>query len=338
MHSLPQPAFSCRMLIWPSTSWRGVDLASPSVHNGFGRGDSMRSPCTLPGVVRHIATKRYIRGVCAVVTLFGFLFGAVASDPPSASCQSSLSSGATDTSSLETFIPDCELYLFGRLVPPIDRDGRSGLLVKLEGNVITINGRVYMEVQPIEPAEPDPSPYDETVRPSIRVRILATNAVRRSRVEARGADSLTVGDQAVPIGEFVPMVVETGDSVLVAYFVDFFEIRVETYTYRFRYVEEPRKPPDNSPEAIRSRAVGLYAHLARGLKPGAIVLLGEGYQSSYRDPSEFEELRAALSQIPLRAQRLSSHGIFSYRGLDIGPFRFLPSVVQDFVDASEASQ
>lgn len=243
----------------------------------------------------------------------------------------------------ETFVTGCELYLHGRRVVPVSRDGQSGLVIRLDSTSIAINGLLYCDLGVLDTlatAHRAPRYSDDVLRVSDVVgRTIA--AVRRQRIANRDADSVNVDGVATRKGEFGLFSVEHGETVFVAYREKTFEFTYEGTSFIFPYEVESELSNADSPQRKADRARREYQNLVEHLARGGIVLMGRGYRSTYRDPAMFAGLRAAISQIPLLARRAPHNDLNGepiYEPLEIGIFQFLGMVVRDFVLASEESK
>jgi hypothetical protein len=238
----------------------------------------------------------------------------------------------------DSLISDCELYLFGKLVEPVQRGEKRGYIVQRTETKVLINDVVFFDptVKKKEPVYP-PGFLE---RSSAKFRTFDRVAAQvRKTISFSKSGSVLVNGKTPEMGKIMPVSTgEDGGPVTVEYNQTGFILRYQETPVVYRYQPTPSPAPlsENEQKMHNMRMLDLvYGNIVNGLKPGSIVIMGAGYLDRYRDPERHDELRHALSLIRVRAEQpyIDAAGEEHFAAMTVNGFQFSPSIVRDFVNA-----
>lgn len=236
----------------------------------------------------------------------------------------------------DTLITGCELYLFGRLIEPVRRNGARGHVVKRTATTVMINDVVFfdLEVQEVEPEYSQE--FLERSRAEFRTFERVAKEVRES-LSLPAPDLVLVNGKVPDFGKIVTHSAgEDGSHVSVEFGETGFFLRYRDAVmfYPYRELSRLRVSEGKQEAGGDARLDRVYYAVATGLPSGAIVVMGHGYRDTYYDSEEHNGLRQALAMIPGRVRPRNVSGFEEeYDAISINGFRFSAAVVRDFVRA-----
>lgn len=235
----------------------------------------------------------------------------------------------------DTFIVGCEFYLFGRLVPPVEVDGKRGHRVTKSTTAVHVNGILYLDT---EAPPPTYEPSKEAVERVATSNAVAAEVRNSVTIPENQGGVLFRGSKIEFDREFTYSHTKDGKPILVEFRKYAFAVRIQgsgAHVYDYEEKEAALVDPDVHRERLLD---GAYAILVRGLKPGVIFFAGRGYSNEVRGASAMADFRAALAEIPERANRLSYSALDGqplYEPLTVRGFYFSGSEVRDLVEAEK---
>ena len=226
------------------------------------------------------------------------------------------------------FVSGCEIYLFGEYLEPVDGpDGTIGFLIEKTDSAVTINGRHFSS--PYDPQRTPVRPPSEKAERHAAVFEEVLAEVRRLAVAHSSIEKAFFIDSVLYTDEPKPYVTASGDTVMLRFSKSWAHYRYEDTNTSFPLTPDPMLPKEEQDaQALDVAYQGLAA-----IRPGFIILIGEGYQS-WKPLSEAQTLKEALAKIPALAQRRyqNMYGEWVYEGLTIDGYQFGPSIVADFAE------
>lgn len=239
----------------------------------------------------------------------------------------------------DTFIVGCELYLFGRLVPPIEKDGAWGHRIRKDGNEVCVNDIVVLDVTRPSRAMPD-SLITEEIHNQVSLSHYFERIVRHSASYDEKLGSVQYLGQRVPLNEEVLICYSANrEPVNVTFHESGFLIRGARIATAFNWTVTPYIPLP--PEITNERALdGTYHSLCGFMRSGLMVLVSPGFYRTLCSRSDPEstrgEIRAAIQKIPSVAKASWSEwdGRPVYDAVEVDGYDFGPSEVRAFVEAA----
>lgn len=227
----------------------------------------------------------------------------------------------------DTFVTGCELILYGREVPPIVKDGRSGYWIVKSDREVRVNGKLCLSLDSL-PRQLPTSPITPQVVRTAKVLEAAAEIVRKSPRQVDGA--AVVEQEFRKAGEaFVVEVPEYGTTALVTLHEDVMFIEYDGVRVSF---QRDRPKPVDPVEKERRRLDAAYWGTISSLKRGYLVLKGGNYAFFY-PLSDSQEVRAQLLNLPMLVEQEANSrpGRITYKPVKIGG-RMLPTgVIEDFL-------
>jgi hypothetical protein len=224
------------------------------------------------------------------------------------------------------FVSGCEIYLFGEYLDPVEGpDGTKGFLIEKTDSAVALNGRHFYSPHdtPRRPA----SPPSERAKRLEAIFEEAVAEIRRTVEAHPSIDGAYYIDSILYSNVPQPYRTKSGDTVMLHFILDW-----GCLSYEDASLEFPLKPePELSKEERDKRALdNVYLSLAE-IRPGFIILIGEGYKLWY-PLSEELGLKAALAKIPALAQARyqNIYGEWVYEPLTIDGYEFYGFLVADF--------
>lgn len=230
----------------------------------------------------------------------------------------------------ETFVANCELFLFGRYVPPeqySELGDDAGYLIKKTKTEVTVNGRVFVATDD-PPAYPQ-VPIPPRIKERAAVRQRAADEIRSRKQHRDGVIVLDGVERRQ--NEPFPFTLEDGTvTVMVTFLIDGIQIEYDGHGTVFVLETPPPVTKERLEEQAEQRLDVVYNGLVKRLKPGRIVLAGLGYSHSYPLWGGVR-LKSALHQIPSLAEQESIVlGEVVYKSIRIDGFLFTSEVISDF--------
>jgi len=241
----------------------------------------------------------------------------------------------------QTFVPDCEIWIYGELldaVPSPDGTGQLGVLIEKTADAVIVNGRPYTSLK--DPTETGFFKDEPPVKPANKpVMDFAADKFREEAVSHKDIpDAYVVGATAfLPKVRTAFRVEERDDTVMITvqpkYLGNVDHILVEHNGRKAGY--SLYKGPTPTVAQLNEQLLdSIFRGLTDRCVPGHIVLAGFGYK--YSCPStQRADLVSALNQIPeLAVPAIPDpvNGKMRYEPLNINGYVFYSPMISDFVN------
>jgi len=228
--------------------------------------------------------------------------------------------------------------LFGRLVPPIEKDGAWGHRIRKDGNEVCVNDIVVLDVTRPSRAMPD-SLISEEIHNQVSLSHYFERIVRHSAFYDEQLGSAQYLGQRVPLNKEVLICYSANmEPVTVTFYQSGFRIGGKIATV-FNWTEMAYIPLP--PEITNERALdGTYHSLCGFMRRGLMVFVAPGFYRTLCSRGDSEtvraEVRAAIQKIPSVAKASWSDwdGRPVYDAVEVDGYDFGPSEVRAFVEAA----
>ena len=243
----------------------------------------------------------------------------------------------------EAFIPDCEVWLYGKLMPPVsspDGGNEVGILITKSDGQITINSNLFFPADEREQSRLAISPElsEQAAIMEAAFSEFRDNATKSPDIPdayiVNGILFRPGEDTQFPLEQLGVTVTAT---VLPRYWGAVDYVRLEFREKAAVIPIKPRpKPTFSDAEKSEIQLDRLFNSAVAICEPGTVILIGRAYRLVY-PVADRDSLVDALGQIPdLAVQKLlDSRGEPMYESLTINGFRFHSDVIRDFVNAAE---
>ena len=224
------------------------------------------------------------------------------------------------------FVSGCEIYLFGKYLDPVEGpDGEIGYLIEKTDSAVTLNGHHFYS--PYDPQRTTVKPPSEKAKRHGVIFEKAMEEIRRLAVAHPSFEKAYYIDSVLYTDEPKPYVTASGDTVMLQFHLESAHIVCEDASLVFPLTPDSVPPKEEQDK----RGLDIIYHSLAGIRPGFIILIGQGYQS-WKPLSEAPTLKAALAKIPTLAQRRYKdiYGDWVYEPLTIDGYHFSYSVIIDF--------
>lgn len=239
----------------------------------------------------------------------------------------------------DTFIVGCELYLFGRLVPPIEKDGAWGHHIRKDGNEVCVNDFTVLDATRPLRVQPD-STIPEEIHRRVSLSHYFERIVRHSTSYDEKMNSAWYEGEKVLWGKEILICYSANmEPVTVTFYQGGFSIRGAGIATGFDWTVIPYVPLP--PEIVNERILdNTYHSICGAIRSDMMVLITRGGYQTLCDREDSEskraDARAAIARIPslARVAWLEWDGRPVYEYLEFGEYHFESSEVRDFVEAS----
>lgn len=235
--------------------------------------------------------------------------------------------GTAETSS--AFVPGGKLYLHGTLVEPTVKDHELGFFIVRDDSSVTVNGRVYVSQSRWRAIRGErttgPDPFGEVALWIDKNISIATGG------------SVLMRDVPVALGDTISVPLSSSKTPARIVFGD----RIAYVSHEdivVKYALPVCIEPDSHQQRFSSFLDDRFSSMRIFLRPGILVLAGDGYLMTF--PLSIEsEVISSLSKLPSNiTTHVGANGSLVYESVTIDGFRWGSSIIEDFLNTTGREQ